>query len=217
MQISRIPAAVFLAALLAPIAASRADPDVRQGRRADPLFEVRRVPSPDDVRADVAREVRRGAAVGEVDQATASRRAPCRHGAPIPQHGVFKNDPRLTDKEIATILAWVDGGAPKGDDKDMPAVPSFTEGWTIGEPDAVFEMKEAFQIPATGIDRISVHPHSDRHHRGQVAGGDRDQAAGARARASRDRVHACRPARRSPKAARSGRATSAASRRTSRA
>jgi hypothetical protein len=68
-----------------------------------------------------------------------------------PEHGVFKNDPRLSDKEIATILAWVDGGAPKGDDKDMPAVPSFTDGWTIGQPDAVFEMKEAYQIPATGV------------------------------------------------------------------
>jgi hypothetical protein len=68
-----------------------------------------------------------------------------------PTHGVFKNDPRLTDKEISTILAWVDGGAPKGDDKDMPAMPSFTDGWTIGEPDAVFEMKEAYQIPATGV------------------------------------------------------------------
>jgi hypothetical protein len=68
-----------------------------------------------------------------------------------PTHGVFKNDPRLTDKEISTILAWVDGGAPKGDDKDMPSVPSFTDGWNIGEPDAVFEMKEAYQIPATGV------------------------------------------------------------------
>jgi hypothetical protein len=68
-----------------------------------------------------------------------------------PTHGVFKNDPRLTDKEISTILAWVDGGAPKGDDKDMPAMPSFTDGWTIGEPDAVFEMTEAYQIPATGV------------------------------------------------------------------
>ena len=67
-----------------------------------------------------------------------------------PQHGVFKNDPRLSDKEIATILAWVDGGAPKGDDKDMPKAPSFVDGWTIGKPDAVFEMKEPFQIPATG-------------------------------------------------------------------
>lgn len=68
-----------------------------------------------------------------------------------PQHGVFKNDPRLSDKEVATILAWVDGGAPNGDDKDLPKPPAFAEGWTIGQPDAVFEMKDAFQIPATGI------------------------------------------------------------------
>jgi len=68
-----------------------------------------------------------------------------------PDHGVFKNDPRLSDKQIATILAWVDGGAPRGDDKDLPAVPSFADGWTIGQPDAVFEVKEAFQIPATGV------------------------------------------------------------------
>ncbi len=67
-----------------------------------------------------------------------------------PAHGVFKNDPRLTDKEIATILAWVDGGAPKGNDADMPALPQMADGWTIGTPDAVFEMTDAFQIPATG-------------------------------------------------------------------
>ena len=66
-----------------------------------------------------------------------------------PTHGIFKNDPRLTDKEIATILAWVDGGAPKGEDKDLPKTPEFADGWTIGKPDAVFEMQETFQIPAT--------------------------------------------------------------------
>lgn len=67
-----------------------------------------------------------------------------------PAHGVFKNDPRLSDREIATILAWVDGGAPKGDDRDMPKAPAFADGWSIGQPDAVFAMKEPFQIPATG-------------------------------------------------------------------
>jgi len=67
-----------------------------------------------------------------------------------PEHGVFKNDPRLSDKEVATILAWVDGGAPKGDDKDLPKAPEFADGWTIGTPDAVFEMQETFKIPATG-------------------------------------------------------------------
>ena len=67
-----------------------------------------------------------------------------------PAHGVFKNDPRLSDKEVATILAWVDGGAPKGDDKDLPKLPDMAEGWTIGKPDAVFAMQEPFKIPATG-------------------------------------------------------------------
>lgn len=67
-----------------------------------------------------------------------------------PQHGTFKNDPRLSDKEIATILAWVDGGAPKGEDKDLPVMPQFAEGWTIGKPDAVFTMDKPFEIPATG-------------------------------------------------------------------
>src|SRR6266699_1452853 len=32
-------------------------------------------------------------------------------GADTP-HGVFKNDPRLTEPEIATIASWVDAGAP---------------------------------------------------------------------------------------------------------
>jgi hypothetical protein len=32
----------------------------------------------------------------------------------------FKNDRSLTDDEIATIVKWVDTGAPKGDMKDMP-------------------------------------------------------------------------------------------------
>ena len=68
-----------------------------------------------------------------------------------PAHGVFKNDPRLSDKEVDTILAWVDAGAPKGSDTDLPVAPTFAEGWSIGKPDAVFTMTETFQIPATGV------------------------------------------------------------------
>jgi mono/diheme cytochrome c family protein len=67
-----------------------------------------------------------------------------------PAHGVFKNDPRLSDRDIQTIAQWVDAGAPKGDDKDLPAVPQFAEGWTIGKPDAVFAMEEEFTIPPDG-------------------------------------------------------------------
>jgi hypothetical protein len=67
-----------------------------------------------------------------------------------PAHGTFKNDPRLSDKEIQTIVSWVDAGAPKGDDADLPKAPQFVEGWTIGKPDAIFEMEQEYTIPATG-------------------------------------------------------------------
>jgi mono/diheme cytochrome c family protein len=70
-------------------------------------------------------------------------------GADTP-HGMFKNDPRLSPKEIETIAAWVDAGAPKGDDKDLPPAPKFADGWSIGKPDAIFTMDEEFTIPATG-------------------------------------------------------------------
>ena len=70
-------------------------------------------------------------------------------GADTP-HGMFKNDPRLTATEIETISAWVDAGAPKGDDKDLPPAPTFADGWSIGKPDAIFTMDEEFKIPATG-------------------------------------------------------------------
>jgi len=67
-----------------------------------------------------------------------------------PAFGTFKNDPRLTEQEIDTIVAWADNGAPKGDDADLPARPQFADGWTIGQPDLVVTMEEEFRIPETG-------------------------------------------------------------------
>jgi hypothetical protein len=67
-----------------------------------------------------------------------------------PHYGTFSNDPSLSQKEIDTIVAWVDGGAVKGEDKDLPPVPKFTDGWTIGKPDVVLTMKEEHAIPADG-------------------------------------------------------------------
>jgi hypothetical protein len=67
-----------------------------------------------------------------------------------PHYGKFSNDPSLSQKEIDTIVAWVDAGAPKGDDKDMPPTPKFVEGWTIGKPDVVLSMQEEHSVPAEG-------------------------------------------------------------------
>jgi hypothetical protein len=67
-----------------------------------------------------------------------------------PKHGEWANDPRLSQKEIDTISAWVEAGSPKGEDKDLPPLPKFTEGWTIGQPDVVLQMQEEYTVPADG-------------------------------------------------------------------
>ncbi|MBI4472853.1 MAG: thiol-disulfide isomerase [Acidobacteria bacterium] len=68
-----------------------------------------------------------------------------------PRFGHFENDRRLSEKEIATIVSWVNAGAPKGNDKDLPAPPKFVEGWTLGQPDVVLSMREEFEVPADGV------------------------------------------------------------------
>jgi hypothetical protein len=67
-----------------------------------------------------------------------------------PRYGSFSNDRSLSQKEIETIAAWAEAGAPQGDPKDMPAPVNFVEGWSIPKPDVVFEFPQAYQIPATG-------------------------------------------------------------------
>ncbi|MFP6583868.1 MAG: thiol-disulfide isomerase [Candidatus Hydrogenedentota bacterium] len=68
-----------------------------------------------------------------------------------PAHGTFSNDASLTDKEIKAIVKWVNAGAPRGNPKDMPEMPTFTSGWQRGEPDAIIELPTV-NIPAEGTD-----------------------------------------------------------------
>ena len=51
----------------------------------------------------------------------------------------FKNDPSLSDEEIAKIAAWADNGAPRGDPADMPPPVAFIDAdeWEIGQPDLI--------------------------------------------------------------------------------
>ncbi|MEW6126972.1 MAG: cytochrome c [Acidobacteriota bacterium] len=68
-----------------------------------------------------------------------------------PNHGAFANDRRLSQKEIDTITAWVDGGALEGNPKDLPPVPKFENGWNIGKPDVVFKLPQVYKVPAEGV------------------------------------------------------------------
>jgi hypothetical protein len=68
-----------------------------------------------------------------------------------PHYSSFSNDRRLTDQQIRTIVAWVDGDAREGNPAETPTPPQFAEGWQIGVPDLVLTMKEPYPIPATGV------------------------------------------------------------------
>ncbi|MBI3470920.1 MAG: hypothetical protein HY013_06145 [Candidatus Solibacter usitatus] len=67
----------------------------------------------------------------------------------------FENDVSLSDPEIATIVKWVDGGAPKGNPADMPPPRQFedTEKWHIGEPHVVVQLPKDLVAPAQAADR----------------------------------------------------------------
>src|SRR5688572_1279940 len=51
----------------------------------------------------------------------------------------FKDDPSLSDEEIAKIATWADAGAPAGNRADMPPPRQFADGlhWSIGTPDLI--------------------------------------------------------------------------------
>lgn len=67
-----------------------------------------------------------------------------------PHYGDFRDARRLSERDIATLVAWVDGGAMEGNPADAPPLPTFVDGWQIGTPDLVLEMAEPVKIPATG-------------------------------------------------------------------
>jgi mono/diheme cytochrome c family protein len=56
----------------------------------------------------------------------------------------FKNDPSLSEEEIAKVARWVDLGAPRGDPAAMPAPKQWADDtvWQIGTPDLILKSKE---------------------------------------------------------------------------
>lgn len=90
--------------------------------------------------------VRRAAMLKEV---TTQRRMPPWHADA--RFGHFANDRRLTQNELQTLVAWVDGGMLRGDDKDLPKPRAWVEGWAHGQPDLIITMPEEFAVPADGV------------------------------------------------------------------
>jgi hypothetical protein len=70
-----------------------------------------------------------------------------------PAHSLkFRNDARLSEHDVATLVAWVDAGTPKGNDKDLPPAPNPGSQWLNPEgrpPDAIISLPN-IHVGATG-------------------------------------------------------------------
>ena len=94
-------------------------------------------------------EVRRRSA--GIQEVVDLRRMPPWHADP--RFGHFANDRSLTPIERATVLAWIEQGAPEGDPSDLPEPVDYPDGWIIGVPDLVVAMPEPYTIKAEGFEK----------------------------------------------------------------
>lgn len=84
-----------------------------------------------------------------IKEVVEQRRMPPWHADP--SVGKYKNDRRLTDEEISTIVKWVDGGRPMGNEADLPEPITYSEEWRIPGPDVVFELPSEQTIDPSGV------------------------------------------------------------------
>ena len=55
----------------------------------------------------------------------------------------YKDDPSLSDEEVARIAKWVDSGAPRGNPADMPPSRHYDDSvWHLGTPDLIVKTKD---------------------------------------------------------------------------
>ena len=65
----------------------------------------------------------------------------------------FRNDSRLSQRDIEILVAWANAGAPEGTPGDLPALPNYVQGWQHPsgvQPDLVISLPGDFQAPARG-------------------------------------------------------------------
>ncbi|HKG21366.1 MAG TPA: cytochrome c, partial [Blastocatellia bacterium] len=79
------------------------------------------------------------------------RRMPPWHA--VKGYGDFLNAPPLTQREMDLIVNWVEGGAPRGDEKDLPPGPLYSDDWQLGKPDLVLEPEREFEVASDSDER----------------------------------------------------------------
>jgi hypothetical protein len=71
-------------------------------------------------------------------------------------YGDFRNAPPLVQREIDLLVNWVEGGAPKGEDTDLPAAPLYSDDWQLGKPDLILKPQTAASIAPDTDERRTI-------------------------------------------------------------
>ena len=83
-----------------------------------------------------------------IKEVVIQRRMPPWHADP--RYGKFTNDRRLTQDEIDKLVEWTDNGTPMGDKAELPPPREYVQGWQIGKPDLVFQLRKPYKVKASG-------------------------------------------------------------------
>ena len=69
-----------------------------------------------------------------------------------PEYGDWKNDITLSERDKRDLLAWIDDGAPEGEEGSGPVARTFVDGWQMErEPDRIVQLFEPQEIPPSGV------------------------------------------------------------------
>ncbi len=77
-------------------------------------------------------------------------------------YGSFQHDYTMPQRDQELLISWIEGGAPKGDEKDYPkqAIEQLIKGesWPLGRPDLILQPEKETSIEAGGDDETRCFP-----------------------------------------------------------
>ncbi|MFT7619825.1 MAG: thiol-disulfide isomerase/thioredoxin [Planctomycetota bacterium] len=65
--------------------------------------------------------------------------------------GPWTDDLRIPEAEKQTVLDWIKADCPEGDRANAPTAIPWAQGWKIGTPDAVLQVKKKLRVPEKGL------------------------------------------------------------------
>jgi hypothetical protein len=90
----------------------------------------------------------------EIRSAVSSRRMPPWSVMSASGYPDLLYDPRLSAKQISTIVAWIDAGTPAGNVSKPAFPPAFPASWILGVPDLTITLPRAMSLPPDTSARV---------------------------------------------------------------